>query len=509
MPRAGADAHVPASLFEEVWLEGRLEDHLDLVYRDGARSARLLTASHAAAPTYTQLAVARAAGRVNRATGRGGGSTAPGRMLLRMAPGSIAALAARLAAGSTLISATNGKTTTARMLASILHEDGRSVVHNRTGANTHWGIATALAEARGESGVFEVDEAWLPLIAVEMRPRLVVLGNLFRDRLDGYGELERLIGLWRGVLSGSAAPPMLVANSDDPLISGAGGVLGAGSPRALQFGIDDRSVGVDAPGHPHEGRTCLRCGRPLRYSRAFVGHLGHYACPHCRVTRTRPAVSALVVHERGVDQVDVTIALPRARLEVRLASGGLHSVYNALAAAAAAVQLGVDPQTIRTGLEAARPAFGRGERLELDGRSIHLLLVKNPVGVNETLRLLSAKAQRAPLHVWFALNDGEADGRDVSWIWDADFESLRGAVGAATCSGRRAAALALRLKYAGWTCPIDVDEQLGASFEHALACSTDSLFMLPTYSALLGLRAVLNRRGLRLTDWGDAARVAV
>ncbi len=492
-------------MFEEVWLEGRLEPHLMSVY---GRPTALLPAEHDCADlTYTKLAVARAAGRVNRASGRGGGSAAPGRLLLRMAPRAIRSLAARLAEGSTLISATNGKTTTARMLATILETEGRTVVHNRSGANTHWGVCTALAESSGETGVFEVDEAWLPLLASELRPRQVVLGNLFRDRLDAYGELDQLTELWRGLLRGPNAPAAVIANADDPLLSGPGGVLDEAPGEPVLFGISVADAGREQPEHPNEGHSCLRCGTRLCYTRAYVGQLGHYRCVGCDLSRPQPQVRATKVRELGLAGVEATIALPGTELSVRIPMPGLHNVYNALAAAAAAWQLGARPESIRQGLESMKPPFGRGETFLVEGRSVSLLLVKNPVGMNETLRLLRIESHTRPLHLWFALNDLEPDGQDVSWIWDADFERLAGVATVITCSGRRAAELALRLKYAGLDCPLHVDRDL-ESFATALAAAPDGLVALPTYSALLELRAVLNSRGVSLTDWGLSARAA-
>jgi lipid II isoglutaminyl synthase (glutamine-hydrolysing) len=454
-------------LFEQVWLNGRLEEHLESVYAHRSEPAVIVDLARAASLTYTKLAVARAAGRVSRASGRGGGTTAPGRLLLQMAPGAIATLAARLVDGVVLVSATNGKTTTARMLATILAADGRRVVHNRIGANTHWGISTALAEGDGDVGVFEVDEAWLPLLAAEIRPRLIVLGNLSRDRLDGYGELDRLVALWRALLRGASAPPTVVANADDPLLAGRGGVLEGASATPVLFGIADPA--------------------------------GDSASADVR---------AVAVRQRGLDGTGVTIALPAATFPIELRQPGLHNVHNALAAAAAALSLGVAPEVIRTGLQSARPAFGRSETIVVQGRTVHLCLVKNPAGVNATLRLLRSDRRWHPLHLWLALNDDGADGRDVSWIWDADFEHLAGLIGGATCSGRRAHELALRLKYAGWVCPIDVEEDLERSFDQALQRTPGSLIALPTYTALLGLRGVLNRRGVAVSDWGTTARSA-
>jgi UDP-N-acetylmuramyl tripeptide synthase len=144
----------------------------------------------------TKVAIAKATGALSRRSGRGGGTTLPGRLLLRMEPGAIATLGRRLTAGTTIVSATNGKTTTAGMIAAVLRADGRHPVHNRAGSNMSWGVATALLEQRGDEGLFEVDEAWLPRVAAELDPRLVVLSNLFRDQLDRYGELERLADEW-------------------------------------------------------------------------------------------------------------------------------------------------------------------------------------------------------------------------------------------------------------------------------------------------------------------------
>jgi lipid II isoglutaminyl synthase (glutamine-hydrolysing) len=499
--------HRDGSLFTSVWLEGRLEEHLAAVYGDRSNPGAAVAVSASAPLTYTKLAVARAAGRMSRSSGRGGGTTAPGRLLLRMAPRAMATLAARLPDGVVLVSGTNGKTTTARMLAAILEADGRKVVHNRAGANMHWGVGTALAEADGEIGVFEVDEAWLPLLSAELRPHIVVLGNLSRDRLDGYGELEWLVALWRDMLRGCAAPETVVANADDPLLAGPGGVLDGASLGRVLFGVEDVTAGSPTIQHPHDAHSCAVCGDRVRYSRAFTGNLGHYHCAGCRRARPEPSVSATAIHDHGLDGgTRVTLALPTGAVDVHLAQAGLHNVHNALGAAAAAQTLGVTAEAIARGLAGVAVPFGRSETLTVQGRTVHLCLVKNPAGVNATLNVLRADRRLHPLHLWLALNDGWADGQDVSWIWDADYESLAGVVGAATCSGARASELALRLKYAGWTCRLEVREDLDASFGSALAGAPSGLVALPTYTALLGLRAVLNRRGVAVSDWGVTAR---
>lgn len=489
-----------------MWRDGWLEDNLGYVYDTDGHLRELF--SPAPAPlTYTKLAVSRACGRASRSAGRGGGTTAPGRLLLRMAPRAIETLAARLPQGVILVSATNGKTTTARMLAEILRAHGHAVVHNRAGANTHWGIATALADSDGDVAVLEVDEAWLPLLASQVHPRVVVLGNLFRDRLDGYGELRRLTELWRTLLTGPDCPTTVVANADDPLLAGPGGVLEPTPARRLLFGLADAQLGIPTPQHPHDAVTCAACDTRLDYSRAFIGHLGYYRCPGCGVGRPPPTVRAGAVSLHGLGGTEAVLGLPEGRVEITLAQPGLHNLYNALAAAGAAVALGVPAATVVAGLRTARAPFGRGEVLHLDGRTVNLLLVKNPVGANVILGLLRAEHRPASLHLWLALNDGVADGRDVSWIWDADFEQLAPLVAAVTCSGQRAAELALRLKYAGWQLPIAIDRDLARSFRSALTRAPDRLIALPNYTALLGLRPVLNDHGVTVTDWGTNARL--
>lgn len=497
---------VDDTLYRRVWLDGELEPHLDAVY-NGASDGRTLLSNVAGPPlTDTKVRLSRAIGRTTRAMGRGGGTAAPGRHLLRLAPHAISTLGARLADGVVLVSGTNGKTTTARMLATVLAADGRAVVHNRAGANTNWGIATALAERDGDIAVLEVDEAWLPLLAGQLRPRLIVLGNLSRDRLDGYGELDRLLALWRGLAAAGGATDAIVLNADDPLLAGPGGVADASRATVLTFGIADGAAGDPQPEHPHDGHSCAACGDRLVYTRAFIAHLGHYDCARCERGRPTPDTAAVKVAERGLDGIDVTLSLGGRTVDLALAQPGLHNVHNALAAATAAAALGVEPRLIAEGLRDVMPPFGRAERIALDGRVVHLCLAKNPAGLNATMRLLVRDVETHPLHLWVALNDGHADGRDVSWIWDCDFEQLRGHVAAVTCSGRRAYELAVRIKCAEWGGRIDVDPDLDRSFASALRGAERTLVALPTYTALLGLRPVLNRRGVVVSDWAMAAQ---
>ncbi|MBS1882278.1 MAG: DUF1727 domain-containing protein [Actinobacteria bacterium] len=446
-----------------------------------------------------------------------------------MEPEAIAMLGAGLTGGATIISATNGKTTTAGMIAAILAAEGRPPVHNRAGSNMTWGVATALLEQRGAEGLFEVDEAWLPRVAQQLDPRLIVLGNLFRDQLDRYGEMEALVEQWAKAVAAAPAGTDLALNADDPLIADLGRDPDTERPRegVLYFGIEDHSQALPELQHAFDAKHCRRCGHPYAYEVAFVGHLGHYSCPNCGAERPRPEVAATRIELRGMEGSAATVRVPGGEIEVELPLPGLYNVYNALAAIAAALKLGVDAERVAAALGGMQAAFGRVETIPVGGASVSILLIKNPAGANEVLRTLKLEAEHPPSQVssqlpttvvgnceltrdgdgdgidlWIALNDRIADGRDVSWIWDADLEVLTGAVRRVTCAGTRAPEMALRLKYAGW--PVDriaVEPDIAASLDAAVGASPGRLFALPTYTALLELRKLLADRGLAKEFW--------
>jgi UDP-N-acetylmuramyl tripeptide synthase len=438
-------------------------------------------------------AVARVARAASIRTGKGG-TTAPGRVLLRLEPDAIARLSRRLERGSVLVSATNGKTTTSAMLAAILEVAGIAVVNNRAGSNMHWGVATALLDAGrsgGELGLFEVDEAWLPTVADAVEPRLVVLSNLFRDQLDRYGELEVLAEHWAGTVAAHAGHTRFALNADDPLVAD----LGREIENDVYFGLADDSQALPELQHAADSKHCRNCGHAYVYDAVYLGHLGRYHCPSCGRRRPEPAIVARRVELDGMTGSHVEIETPAGALSVELKLPGLYNVYNALAAVTAALELGATLDHVRSGLEGFGGAFGRVERIPVDGREVLLLLVKNPAGANEVLRTLTL--EDGSLDIWLALNDRIADGRDVSWIWDADFELLAGRIANVTCSGTRAEEMALRLKYAGIDATAEVDRDLGDSLDAAVARGDRSrpLYALPTYTALLELRDILSSRG--------------
>jgi UDP-N-acetylmuramyl tripeptide synthase len=441
-----------------------------------------------------KIALARSAGALSRRSGRGATSL-PGKLLMRMEPHAIGRLAARLRGGSAVISATNGKTTTAAMVAAILERTGVRLVHNRAGANMAGGVASALLGAAyrggidGDAGLFEVDEFWLDSVVPELRPRALLLANLFRDQLDRYGELETIADRWAATV---AATPdtRLVLNADDPLVAD----LGREHKHVTYFGVEDDAVALSGMAHASDSKHCRRCGAPYVYDAVYMGHLGRYHCPNGDAQRPRPDVFATGVVLDGTRGARFELHLGGEQATVDLPLPGLYNVYNALAAAALAHELGAGLDDIAAGLAATRAAFGRAETVRVGGRELAILLVKNPAGANEVLRTLAL--DEGELDVLAILNDRTADGRDVSWIWDADFEQLADRVRRVTCSGTRAAELALRLKYAG--VPADrlhVVPALERGLDDALAAGDGRLVALPTYTAMLALRELLVARG--------------
>jgi lipid II isoglutaminyl synthase (glutamine-hydrolysing) len=437
-----------------------------------------------------KVAAARAAGALSRRAGRGGTSL-PGKLLMRLDPHAIARLAGRLQRGSAVISATNGKTTTAAMAAEILERSGARLVHNRAGANMAGGVATALMDGPpdADTGLFEVDEFWLDRVVTDVRPRALLLANLFRDQLDRYGELDTIADRWAQVVATTDAA--LVLSADDPIVAD----LGRERKRVTYFGVEDDGMALGVMQHAADAKHCRRCGAPYRYDAVYLGHLGRYRCDSCGATRPEPQVAATGIVLQGVRGARFTLHTPAGEKEIALPLPGLYNVYNALGAAALALALGATLEHVADGLQAVSPAFGRAETLRIGGRELSILLVKNPAGANEVLRTLVL--EDGEHDVFAVLNDNIADGRDVSWVWDADFEVLAPRVRRVTCSGTRAAEMALRLKYAGVpTGRIAVEPDLGVGLDDALRSGEGRLFALPTYTAMLALREALVERGV-------------
>ena len=444
-----------------------------------------------------ERAAARAVGRLSRAAGRGGGTTLPGKLLWKLDPAAVDALAARLPLGVVLQSGTNGKTTTTAMAARILGAE-HPLAWNRAGANLLSGIASALLTADGARlGLFEVDEAALPEAIRRTRPRVVGLANLFRDQLDRYGELELVAERWRDAVAAIPSETRLVLNADDPVVAD----LAGERVSVLRYGLDDRRHARPSLQHAADSKYCLRCGAPYVYEAAYVGHLGDYRCEACGHARPPLDVAAREIELHGLQSSRFTLGTVQGQIDVELALPGLYNVYNATAAGALSLAAGASLESVRAGLEGFSAAFGRFERIAVGSRTLVMLLIKNPAGANEALHTLETGV---PPVLVVALNDAIADGRDVSWIWDVDFEPLLPHAQHVVATGERAAELGLRLLYGGLPRErLEVVPALERALDRGVELTEagDELVVLPTYTAMLALRGILTERGLVRPYW--------
>ncbi len=428
----------------------------------------------------------KATGALSRISRLGGGTTLPGDVARAIDPDVLRKLSRDLKHGAIVITGTNGKTTTARLISWLLEGAGYSVVSNRAGANLIFGATAAALERAGANGklkvdwgVYEIDEASLERAVDEIQPRAAIVLNLFRDQLDRYG---RLPDTSRAIL-----------NADDPRVAEIGMNL---ERPPLWFGLDDPSVAMRELPHAADARTCPRCGASLVFDAVYVGHDGVYRCPNGDFARPAPDLAATHIDLNGFE----SLAMGVSGVRIELPMGGLYNSYNALAAFAAGVTLGLDPAFIADRLGTFRAAFGRQERLDAKGRGLNLVLSKNPAGFNETLR--TAVDLAGGQNFLIGLNDKKADGTDVSWIWDVDFERLRGRAHVVVPAGNRAYDLAVRLKYAGvQTAPPEPDPARALDALIAATPQGETAHLLCTYTAMLDLRAELVRRGWAKPYW--------
>jgi lipid II isoglutaminyl synthase (glutamine-hydrolysing) len=400
----------------------------------------------------------RTAGALSRRLHLGGGTSIAGVVAQRLYPDIVGHLSNQLQQGSILVTGTNGKTTTSGFIAAILSKAGRRVWRNREGSNLMGGIAGALVIRTRPNGrlrrsgqaisIFEVDEAVMPQAVHTIHTRVAVFTNLFRDQLDRYGEVDSVLERWKRAISALSPETVLVLNADDPTVANLGEHFAG---HVIYFGIEDGSLNLANQADEHhqviDTRTCSNCGGEYDYPLRLYSHIGHYSCPQCGHSRPQADVRATKVEIDSFDRLRVQVETPKFAGEIVVPLPGLYNIYNALAAIATAHVLDTTWAPTVSGIEHFKPAFGRGEHVQLEGRTVHMLLAKNPTGFNEVLRTLSTRGNKR--HVLFVLNDNIADGRDISWIWDIDFEQALKSFATVSVAGTRARDLALRLKYAG------------------------------------------------------------
>ncbi len=417
-------------------------------------------------------------------------------------------MASLLTGGCVLVSGTNGKTTTSNLLAGMLRASGLHPVHNRVGANLMTGITAALAQAsdrkgkpRGDIGLFEVDEATLPAAINRFNPRMVILTNLYRDQLDRYGELEDLGRKMDAGLEDLAKDACILLNADDPLVA----FLGKESKaKKYYYGIEYEGLAEAGLRHAADSKNCRACGETLSFSVNYFGHMGKYSCEHCGLERPPVDFAAAEIELDGIKGSRLKVETPGSKASLSLGLPGLYNVHNLLAAMGGAELLGLEGKDIRTGIEGYSTAFGRGERIPIQGRTLFLVLSKNPTGFNEVIRTLAGEGDN--LTIIAALNDRIADGRDVSWIWDVDFEELAPLARFLIASGTRARDMALRMKYAGVEngCLL-IEDDLRSALEEAVDRSREgeTIYALTTYTATLDMRRLLTKMGVAAGYWED------
>lgn len=441
--------------------------------------------------TRATLIAAKAAGRLTRLTGRGGGTAIPGVVAERLDPQLVAKLVRSLPNGCILVTGTNGMTTTTKLLAAVLEASGERVLTNRSGSNLKRGIVSTMvanSNLRGELaatiGLFEVDEASLRVVAPLLTPKAIVVTNLFRDQLDRYGELDATAAMiGEGIASTKAD---LYLNADDPLVASLSKY--AKSPEQVNyFGIEglpaelatgDRSA-VDSD-------RCPMCGSRLIFDRVFYAHIGHYHCPQHDFARPQPTTTITSVSLSDQTGQICEVSLSGKRYEAELILPGVYNLYNALAALAVAQGLGLAPELAISAVAGTAGAFGRVEELVLDRARLKLILIKNPTGFAQVMETFLVGA--GSLKVAFIINDNFADGRDISWLWDVPLERLAALQTQAITSGTRGADMALRLKYAGIMAEL-VDTPARAIERLASSISpNEEGYVLATYTAMTQLR---------------------
>jgi UDP-N-acetylmuramyl tripeptide synthase len=446
-------------------------------------------------PTALTLALTKAAGAVTRLSGRGGGTALPGLMAERLDPNLAKKLAASLPNGVILVTGTNGKTTTTKLLAAALKASGERVLTNQAGSNLKRGVVSTLIKAsslRGQTkatiGLFEVDEASLRLVAPLLQPRQIIVLNLFRDQLDRYGELDTTAALiGEGIATTKAK---LILNADDPLVASLASY--AAKPELVSyFGIEGLpSEYATSDRSAADSDRCPVCSERLSFSRVFYAHLGHYRCPNKHFDRPQPIVNMTRLETTGLGGSTFEVSVAGKRHAASIMLPGVYNLYNALAALASATAAGIPLASTLTSFGDTAAAFGRVEQIEWRGRKIFLLLIKNPTGCTQVIETFLSRTE-AP-KVLLAINDNYADGRDVSWLWDVPFERM-GAKASIVTSGLRATDINLRLHYAG------LESHLEPELANALDRLADLLaegetgYILPTYTAMLSLRKLLGR----------------
>lgn len=436
---------------------------------------------------------------VCKITGKGGTSL-PGKLALKVNPKIINELIKGIKGDKIVITGTNGKTTTSGLIASILKTAGKNVIHNREGANMSSGIATVLiknsniyGKLKADIGVFEIDEANMPLLLDDIKPNIVVITNFFRDQLDRYGELDTTIKKVKESLNKLSKDSIVLLNADEPFTAAIGNDL---KLKVMYYGINDhinREYGLSPS---FEQKYCPSCGDKYVYKEVFYGQLGDYYCPSCGKKRPKLDFSALNI-DINEDGISFDLKYKDRLFKIKSHLFGIYNIYNVMAAVTANLLLNTNISDIINGLDNYKPIAGRLQKTTLNEKKAIINLIKNPIGFDSTLSML--KEIKKPLNLVIAINDNYADGRDVSWLWDVNIEDfvVNSKINSVVASGLRAEDMALRLKYAGIdTKKIEVINSIEKALNYISSVTKDELIIvLPNYTSLHEVNTFLKLRG--------------
>ncbi|MEI6169933.1 MAG: MurT ligase domain-containing protein [Candidatus Saccharibacteria bacterium] len=438
------------------------------------------------------IIAAKVALKTNRITGSGG-TALPGMLAQKLDKDILRKLVLKnFPKGIIVVTGTNGKTTTSRFIANILEEAGISYVHNRAGSNMERGLISTMAENTNLYGrvdadvaLFEVDEAFMPKVCRAIEPDTIVVTNLFRDQLDRYGELDKIARSFRNLFE-DLPNTKLVLNADDPLVASLGYEL-ENERKATYFGVGDYNGPKITNDHTADSIFDPFTQQKLHYTDRYFGHIGRYRGKRGGFTRPKPDFQANNVRQKGIENIKFDVN--KTSKAIKLEMPGLFNVYNAIAAySVAKICLDTEENNIISALNESSAVFGRSEQLNYLNREVVMLLIKNPTGLNQIIQTYLLKEKDRLLV--FVINDNFADGRDISWLWDAAFEDLKGYRGKILVGGTRAYDMALRLKYAGLKgVSIESDENSLLKMIEKNSTRRSKIFILPTYTAMLSMRS--------------------
>lgn len=442
-----------------------------------------------------------------------GGTTLPGRMALVFDKKILEVVSQGM--HIIVVTGTNGKTTTCSMLRNALQESGINPLSNISGANLLTGItaefasqATLFGKPKKEYAIIECDEASLKKVAPLINPEVIVVTNLFRDQLDRYGEIMHTLN---EIKTGISLVPdtILCLNSDCSLTAS----LATKVPNPVYFyGIGIMSGNSNFAGNPtdslSDAKYCIHCGTEYKYRYHTYAHLGGFYCPNCGYTRVKPDLEVTSIDNYTSKSSDITLRFGRYSCKVHIGLPALYNIYNAIAAIGAFECANLDRQSIINSLATVNSSFGRMEGFIYNNVDVQMILVKNPAGCNQTLDYLASLKE--DYVVLFSLNDKTADGHDISWIWDVDYEKV---INDTYCkglfvSGTRGKDMKVRLKYGN---AYEEEIRLIRPNEDIMSVVTEStlpVFILPNYTAMLSLRAELSSATGKKEFWKDQSYVA-